>query len=109
MDKEGLGKRIHEARKMRGMTGERLAELCSINATYLRQIEGGAKVPSLPVFVLLCEQLRVSPNFLLKDTLADNEYTEIEQLARLFKTASPQQMKLISAMIRAAVAAADEP
>lgn len=109
MDKEGLCKRIHEARKMRGMTGERLAELCSINATYLRQIEGGAKVPSLPVFVLLCEQLRVSPNFLLKDTLADNEYTEIEQLAQLFKTASPQQMKLISAMIRAAVAAADEP
>lgn len=51
MDKKLLGKRINMARKERGWTGERLAEACSINATYLRQIEAGSKVPSLPVFV----------------------------------------------------------
>ena len=47
MDKKLLGKRINMARKERGWTGERLAETCSINATYLRQIEAGTKVPSL--------------------------------------------------------------
>ena len=54
MDKKLLGKRINTARKERGWTSERLSEACNINATYLRQIESGAKVPSLQVFVLLC-------------------------------------------------------
>ena len=60
MDKTLLGKRINTARKERGLTSERLSEACGINATYLRQIESGAKVPSLQVFVLLCQALRVS-------------------------------------------------
>ena len=47
MDKTLLGKRINTARKERGLTSERLSEACGINATYLRQIESGAKVPSL--------------------------------------------------------------
>lgn len=55
MDKTLLGKRINTARKERGLTSERLSEACGINATYLRQIESGAKVPSLQVFVLLCQ------------------------------------------------------
>ena len=69
MDKKLLGKRINMARKERGCTGERLAEACSINATYLRQIETGSKVPSLPVFVSLCAALNVSPTYLLVEVL----------------------------------------
>ena len=69
MDKKLLGKRINTARKERGWTSERLSEACNINATYLRQIEAGTKVPSLQVFVLLCEALRVSPSYLLVEVL----------------------------------------
>ena len=58
MEKKLLGKRINAARKERGWTSERLAEVCNINATYLRQIESGAKTPSLQVFVSLCDALR---------------------------------------------------
>ena len=67
MDKKLLGKRINTARKERGWTSERLSEACNINSTYLRQIEAGTKVPSLQVFVLLCEALRVSPTYLLAE------------------------------------------
>ena len=49
MDKKLLGKRINIARKERCWTSERLSETCNINATYLRQIESGTKVPSLQV------------------------------------------------------------
>ncbi len=41
MEGKGLGKRINMVRKDRGFTADRLSELCNINATYLRQIEGG--------------------------------------------------------------------
>ena len=47
MDKKLPGKRINTARKERGWTSECLSEACNINATYLRQIESGAKTPSL--------------------------------------------------------------
>lgn len=53
MDKKLFGTRINKARKDRGLTAEKLAEACNINSTYLRQIEGGKKLPSLPVFATL--------------------------------------------------------
>ena len=51
MEKNGLGKRINAVRKDQGLTADRLSEMCNINATYLRQIEGGVKMPSLSVFI----------------------------------------------------------
>lgn len=60
MERKGLGKRINEVRKDRGFTADKLSELCNINATYLRQIEGGVKMPSLPVFIDICNALRIS-------------------------------------------------
>ena len=103
MDKKAFGKRLNRARKERGLTGEKLAELCSINATYLRLIEGGVKVPSLPIFISLCQELRVSPNYLLKDTLSENEYSDVTDLVELLDAATPEQIRLVSAMIKAAI------
>ena len=108
MDKKAFGKRLNEARKARGLTGEKLAELCNINATYLRQIEGGTKVPSLPIFISLCQALKVSPNFLLKDTLTDNEYSDISELAQMLNSATPEQLRLVTAIIKAALETIEE-
>ncbi len=101
MEGNGLGRRINKVRKDRGLTAEKLSEKCSINATYLRQIEGGVKIPSLPVFVSICNALRISPDYLLRETLTDNEISEIQELTRLWKTASPSQQEIATAMIRA--------
>lgn len=73
MDKKLFGTRINKARKDRGLTAEKLAEACNINSTYLRQIEGGKKLPSLPVFATLCRELRVSPNYILPDLVEGTE------------------------------------
>ena len=99
MEKKLLGKRINAARKERGWTSERLAEVCNINATYLRQIESGAKTPSLQVFV----SLRVSPTYLLADNLADATVTELDTLPELYRTATPAQLNLITAMVKSAL------
>ena len=99
MDKKAFGGRLRQARKDRGLTGEKLSELCSINATYLRQIEGGTKVPSLPVFVSLCRELGVHPDFLLMDSLPGIGLEDNNELAALLQTATPSQMKVITAML----------
>lgn len=97
---DGLGSRIREMRRARGLTAEALAERCSINPTYLRQIEGGSKLPSLPVFIALCNALATSPDWLLRDALEDNEVTAIRQLEALWEGADPADRELAAALIR---------
>ena len=108
MDKLALGRRIHTVRKEQGLTSEKLSELCHINATYLRQIESGAKTPSLPVFVTICRQLQVSPHYLLADELAGTGSDGTAELLQLLAQATPRQLELITVMIRSALRTLDE-
>lgn len=108
MDSKLLGKRINMARKDSGMTGEKLAEMCNINPTYLRQLECGAKLPSLPMFVELCKVLRVSPSYLLADILPETETGEMDILLKLWSCATPSQIRLITSIARGALDAIDE-
>ena len=103
MDKRQLGQRINMARKDLGITGEKLAELCNINASYLREIESGAKAPSLPLFISICEKLQVSPSYLLQDSLSDPGCVEMDELHALWSNATPKQLKMIRAMIKSAL------
>lgn len=101
MNGKGLGKRINMVRKDRGFTADKLSEICNINATYLRQIEGGTKVPSLPVFITICNALKISPDYLLRDALEENEVSRIQELAKLWESTSPNQQEIAAAMIQA--------
>lgn len=103
-----LRRRINAARKDRGITSERLSELCNINDTYMRQIESGAKIPSLPVFVTICKELRVSPSYLLADVLEGSGATDLDELTDLLKNATPSQIRMMTAMIRAALGATED-
>ena len=103
MDKKALGKSVNRARKDQGITSEKLSELCNLNATYIRQIEAGTKIPSLPVFVLLCRNLKVSPSYLLSEALDEWEIQELDTLIQLWQNATPSQIKLISAMVKSAL------
>ena len=95
--KKLFGTRINKARKDRGLTAEKLAEACNINSTYLRQIEGGKKLPSLPVFATLCRELRVSPNYILPDLV---EGTEAEKIQKIFSESdpTPSQIEMLAEM-----------
>ncbi len=103
-----LGKRINQARKDRGITAEALSELCNINSTYLRQIEGSGKTPSLPVFISICNSLKVSANYLLQDELEVVEKGDLEELKQLWDHAEPSQYELVIAMLRAALRQIEE-
>ena len=109
MEKSGLGKRINTVRKDRGLTADKLSEICNINATYLRQIEGGKKMPSLPVFIDICNALKVSSDYLLQDTLVPNDISRVKDLEKLWEKASPDRQAIVSAMIRAVLNLEENP
>ena len=97
-----LGRNIYKTRRDRGLSSDKLAELCDVTPSYLRQVEAGNKTPSLPLFVILCDQLQVAPSTLLSGVVQKEEGAA-EELELLVQTASPSQMKLINALVRAAV------
>lgn len=63
----------------------------------MRQSEAGAKVPTLPVFVSLCQALRVSPNYLLPDLapMQEQQDQDMDALLTLWQTATPKQLRLL--------------
>lgn len=100
MKESSLGKRINAVRKRRGLTSEQMAEKCHINANYLRQIECGAKIPSLPVFVDICNVLSISPNYLLNGMYGTNEVSDIRELEALWRSVSPERRAMAVAMVK---------
>ena len=103
MDNVILGRNIHRARRDKSLSSDKLSELCDITPSYLRQVEAGSKTPSLPLFVSLCEQLKVSPSLLLAGVVSDSLDQSFEELRMLCETATPKQLALISAIIKTAL------
>lgn len=103
MDKVLLGKQIKKARKSRKLTAEKLAEMVGVQPTFIRQIESGAALPSLPVFTAMCNALQISPSFLLQGNVEDNELSSCVELMELWQTAAPAHTELISSMLKTAL------
>ncbi len=93
MQREALGLRIREARKLKKVTQGQLAEKIGVTDVYISEIERGHKMPSIPVFIAIVEALDISADYLLRDNISSgktyiyNEFTE-----RLDKL-SPKQRK----------------
>lgn len=86
MDLMALGLRIRSARKRRGLSSNKLAELCGVGPVHIRKMEAGSKAPSMGTFLCLCNALQTSPQYLLQDSLEENDLTA--QLALLGKLSS---------------------
>jgi len=103
IDKVAFGRRLNAARKEKGMSSEQLSELCDKNAVFLRHIEGATRLPSLPVFVRICNSLRVSPNFLLVDSLEWSEEDKITDIDEKLRSLSPRQLDIAAETINTLV------
>jgi len=82
---KALGKRIREQRKKARMTQEELAEQAEISNSFMGHIERGTRKASLDTVVKICNALKVSPDYLLQDSLdfglvgADSSYSPSQQ------------------------------
>ena len=73
IDYIALGQRIREARKARGLSQEKLGELCGISTAHVGHIERGTRVPSAEVLFQLSTELHVSMDYLFFDSPSDGE------------------------------------
>ena len=102
-NKTAFGKRLNAVRREQHLSSERLSEKADINAVFVRQIEGASRLPSLPVFVRLCNELQISPNFLLADSLQWNEEVKISALDMRLRSLTPRQFDVVVSTVNALI------
>ena len=83
VDYAGLGRRIHNRRKVLGITQFQLAEMTALSATYVGHIERGTRIPSLSSLVSICFALEISPNELMCDTLPVTRFADADTPLKL--------------------------
>jgi transcriptional regulator with XRE-family HTH domain len=95
VNKVMFGKRLKEVRNLRKLSSNKLAEICSIEPSFVRQIESAVKYPSIPVFIRLCNALHISPEYLLKDSLVEvDEPDNLKALYNKIKVLTPNEIEL---------------
>lgn len=65
-----LGKRIQEARQLRNITQEQLAEACGVTAKHISAIERSTSPGSVTLLLKICNYLQITPNSLFADTFS---------------------------------------
>ena len=101
MDKIKIGAQIREARLLKKLTQESLAEKADIGVTYLSDIERGVKFPSLTIFIKIIEALDVSADFILRGTIESGKEFIYDDLTKKLENLSPKQRQCVSDIIDA--------
>lgn len=68
IDYHEIGQRIAARRKSLGLRQVQVCERCGINSNYLSNIERAVSIPSLEVFMRICDTLDTTPDHLLLGT-----------------------------------------
>ncbi len=71
IDYSALGERIRKSRKAKGLSQEKLGEICSISTAHVGHIERGSRIPSLETLYKISKELNVSMDYLFFDSQND--------------------------------------
>lgn len=83
MDYKRLGKRIREERQRLNLTQAQLAEDIDISDTYMGAIERGERSLTLDTLVRLVNRLGVTVDYLLADSVSDNDSNIMKQFKQI--------------------------
>lgn len=97
LDYERIGKRIAQRRKQAGIKQNVLVERLNMSNNYLSSIERGRERPSLEILVGICNELEVTPDYLIMGNMNSNNVPQ--DIADGLRLCSKQDIELVSALI----------
>lgn len=83
MDYKRLGERIRQERLRLNLTQAQLAEAIDISDTYMGAIERGERSLTLDTLVRLVNRLGVTIDYLLADSVSDNDTNILNQFKQI--------------------------
>lgn len=99
LDSKLLGKRIQKYRRKKNWSAEKFAEVIDVSVPYIRELERGAKTPSMKMFVEIANKLEVTADELLCDSVKMDALLVSNELADKIKKCSPDKIKIINAVV----------
>lgn len=107
LDYAALGLRIRHAREASNMTQEQLGEACNLSTAHIGHIERGSRIPSLGALFRIATELHVSLDFLVFDSVPENENFFIG-LSAMLKGKVPGKVNTFLTAVRALADKIDE-
>lgn len=101
MDRVKFGRKLFAARKERNLTAERLASRTGISASFIRQIECGKRSPSMEFLITLCNELEVSPDYLLAGNLDKGRSDKLQEIEAKIRSFSPRELRILENFVDA--------
>lgn len=66
---KNIGQNIQKARIKKGITQEKLAEICGVSNNHISMLETGKSSGSIILIINICNALDISPNYLFQNTI----------------------------------------
>lgn len=101
MDYKRLGKRIREERQRLNLTQAQLAEDIDISDTYMGAIERGERSLTLDTLVRLVNRLGVTVDYILSDSVSDNDSNIMEQFKQIIDRQPLERKQMAINVLRA--------
>ena len=93
-----IGAKLKDARKSMGLTQEEVAETLGLAPRYISDIERDKTKGSITTLISLCNMYQVSPTFILRDYLS-NENIDFDESLLGFQTLSSAEKSVIKKLI----------
>ena len=100
MDYKKLGERIREERLKLNLTQAQLAEAIDISDTYMGAIERGERSLTLDTLVRLVNRLGVTVDYMLADSVSDNNSNIINQFKQIIDNQSMERKQMAISVLR---------
>lgn len=101
IDYRDIGQRIRMQRMKKNLTQERLSELVGIGASHMSHLESGKTVPSMDVFITLCNVLECSADELLCREVITAQPLMDHWLTELVSDCDQTEIKIITDTVTA--------
>ena len=100
IDFKAIGQKLRTERERIGYTQERTAEVIGITPAFVGHIERGERSMSLDTLIHFCNLYHVTIDYLLSDTLPQNDDNALTQIADILKDKLPEQQAALLDIIK---------
>ena len=97
---KALGKKVKEERRRHGLTQEKLAERISVSIKHIGSIERAESIPSIQVLVALANELEVTTDYLLCDSITREASVYETEILSLIQNKSERYLRHIMSYIK---------
>ena len=99
IDYHEIGQRIAARRTALGLRQVQVCEKCGINSNYLSNIERAVSIPSLEVFMRICDALDTTPDHLLLGTASGGGDGPRQEILEQLRGLDRRQLLLVKSFI----------